>query len=202
MSIDAWLLVLLSSCTVISLRRISLRNTRAISNPCRDFHFIPRLCRVLGKYRNLDGAGCLIPLSVSGVELGYRSRTTASMAPPDWSHAGSAGLANESYRKLIRAGAICCASRIQIFALCSQLMRRVLVDYVRGRDNAKYGGNAARVPLNDAILGAPACGIGLLALDEALNSLSRIDARKSRVVGCVTSVDLVSRRRRSSWKSP
>ena len=39
-----------------------------------------------------------------------------------------------------------------------------------------------RVPLDDVLLGAPGRGIGLLALDEALDSLSRIDARKSRVV--------------------
>jgi DNA-directed RNA polymerase specialized sigma24 family protein len=61
------------------------------------------------------------------------------------------------------------------------MMRRILVDYARGRQNSKRGRDAARVPL-DVVLGAPARGIGLLAPDDALNSLSRIDARKSRVV--------------------
>ena len=61
-------------------------------------------------------------------------------------------------------------------------MRRILVDHARGRGYAKRGGSAVRVPLDDVLLGAPGRGIGLLALDEALDSLSRIDARKSRVV--------------------
>ena len=94
----------------------------------------------------------------------------------------SAGLANEDYLRLIRAGAICCENRIHFLALCSQIMRRILVDYARGRENAKRGGNAARVPLDDVLLVAPARGIGLMALDQALNSLSRMDSRKARVV--------------------
>jgi DNA-directed RNA polymerase specialized sigma24 family protein len=39
-----------------------------------------------------------------------------------------------------------------------------------------------RTPLDDVLLRTPARGIGLLALDKALDSLSRIDARKGRVV--------------------
>jgi len=94
----------------------------------------------------------------------------------------SAGLANEAYLKLIRAGGIRCENRVHFLALCSQIMRRILVDHARGRGYAKRGGNAVRVPLDDMLLGAPARGIGVLALDEALDSLSRIDARKGRVV--------------------
>ena len=94
----------------------------------------------------------------------------------------SAALANEAYLKLIRAGGIRCENRVHFLALCSQIMRRILVDHARGRGYAKRGGSAVRVPLDDVLLGAPGRGIGLLALDEALDSLSRIDARKSRVV--------------------
>ncbi len=94
----------------------------------------------------------------------------------------SAALANEAYLKLIRAGGIRCENRVHFLALCSQIMRRILVDHARGRGYAKRGGSAVRVPLDDVLLGAPGRGIGLLALDEALDSLSRIDARKGRVV--------------------
>ena len=94
----------------------------------------------------------------------------------------SAGLANEAYLKLIRAGGIRVQNRVHFLALCSQIMRRILVDHARDRGYAKRGGNAVRVPLDDVLLGTPARGIGLLALDEALDSLSRIDARKGRVV--------------------
>ena len=94
----------------------------------------------------------------------------------------SAGLVNEAYLKLIRAGGIRCENRVHFRALCSQIMRRILVDHARDRGYAKRGGSAVRVPLDDVPLVAPARGIGLLALDEALDSLSKIDARKVRVV--------------------
>jgi RNA polymerase sigma-70 factor (ECF subfamily) len=94
----------------------------------------------------------------------------------------SAALANEAYLKLIRAGGIRCDNRAHFLALCSQIIRRILVDHARGRGYAKRGGDAVRVPLDDVVLGARARGIELLALDEALESLSKIDARKGRVV--------------------
>ena len=62
------------------------------------------------------------------------------------------------------------------------MIRRILVDHARGRGYAKHGGKALRVPLDDVILGTPARGIELLALDQALSSLAMIDARKGRVV--------------------
>jgi RNA polymerase sigma-70 factor (ECF subfamily) len=94
----------------------------------------------------------------------------------------SAALANEAYLKLVRAGGIRCENRAHFLALCSQIIRRILVDHARGRGFAKRGGNAVRVPLDDVLLAARARGIEVLALDEALESLSKVDARKGRVV--------------------
>ncbi len=94
----------------------------------------------------------------------------------------SAALANEAYLKLVRAGSVRCESRVHFLALCSQIIRRILVDHARGRGYAKRGGNAEHVPLDDALLGAQTRGIEILALDQALESLSKIDARKGRVV--------------------
>ena len=94
----------------------------------------------------------------------------------------SAALANEAYLKLIRTGGIRCESRVHFLALCSQIIRRILVDHARSRRYAKRGGNAVRVSLDDVLLGARARGIEVLALDQALESLSKIDVRKSRVV--------------------
>src|SRR5579864_7432198 len=94
----------------------------------------------------------------------------------------SAALANEAYLKLIRARGIRCESRIHFLALCSQIIRRVLVDHARKRGYAKRGGKAERVPLDEVLLGAPGRGIDIQALDEALESLARIDGRKARVV--------------------
>jgi RNA polymerase sigma-70 factor, ECF subfamily len=89
----------------------------------------------------------------------------------------SAALANEAYLKLVRAGGVRCENRVHFLALCSQIIRRILVDHARGRGYAKRGGQAERVPLDDVLLGAQARGIEILALNEALESLAEIDAR-------------------------
>jgi RNA polymerase sigma factor (TIGR02999 family) len=94
----------------------------------------------------------------------------------------SAALANEAYLKLVRAGGIRCENRAHFLALCSQIIRRILVDHARGRGYAKRGGHAESVPLDDALLGAQTRGIEILALNEALESLAEIDARQARVV--------------------
>jgi RNA polymerase sigma factor (TIGR02999 family) len=94
----------------------------------------------------------------------------------------SAALANEAYLKLIRARGIQCQNRAHFFALCAQIIRRILVDYARRGRYAKRGGDAVRVPIEEAVLGTRARGIELVALDDALGSLSKIDARKGRIV--------------------
>jgi RNA polymerase sigma-70 factor (ECF subfamily) len=94
----------------------------------------------------------------------------------------SAALVNEAYLKLIRAHGIRCESRLQFFALCAQIIRRILVDHARNRRYAKRGGGAAQIPLDEALIGAPTRGADVLALDEALTSLSKVDPRKGRVV--------------------
>jgi len=94
----------------------------------------------------------------------------------------SAALANEAYLKLVGAGGIRCENRAHFLALCSQIVRRVLVDHARRRGFAKRGGGALFVTLDEALVAAQSRGIEVIALDEALEALARIDHRKSRVV--------------------
>ena len=94
----------------------------------------------------------------------------------------SAALANEAYLKLIRARGIPCENRAHFFAVCAQIIRRILVDYARRSRYAKRGGGAMQVPLDETLLGTRARGVEVLALDEALAALSKIDPRKGRVV--------------------
>ena len=94
----------------------------------------------------------------------------------------SAVLANEAYLKLVRSGGIQCENKAHFLALCSQIIRRILVDHARRRGFAKRGGKALRVSLDDVLLAAEDRGVELLALDRALDELAKIDARKSRVV--------------------
>jgi RNA polymerase sigma-70 factor, ECF subfamily len=93
----------------------------------------------------------------------------------------SAALANEAYLRLVRAG-VRCENRVHFLALCSQIIRRILVDYARRGGYAKRGGGAVRVPLDEEVAAAQFDQSGILALDLALESLSKVDPRKSKVV--------------------
>jgi RNA polymerase sigma factor (TIGR02999 family) len=93
----------------------------------------------------------------------------------------SGTLAHEAYVKLIQARGIRCQNRAHFFALCSQIIRRILVDHARKQGSAKRGGQL-QVPLDEALLGSKARGLEVEALDEALTSLYKLDPRKGRVV--------------------
>ena len=72
--------------------------------------------------------------------------------------------------------------RAHFFAVSAQMMRRILVDAARARGAGKRGGGAPHLNLNDSIDAMPDRGAELIALDEALDSLARLDPRKARVV--------------------
>ena len=93
----------------------------------------------------------------------------------------SGSLVHEAYMKLVNARGIRCNNRAHFFALCSQMIRRILVDHARKHGTVKRG-QGLQVSLDEALLGSRARGVELEALDEALNSLARIDPRKARVV--------------------
>jgi RNA polymerase sigma-70 factor (ECF subfamily) len=91
-------------------------------------------------------------------------------------------LVNETYLRLVDSKRVRWQNRVHFFAVCAQLMRRILVDHARARRSLKRGGKAVHVTLEDAPVGSPPPDEDLLALDEALTRLAAIDMRKSRVV--------------------
>ena len=93
----------------------------------------------------------------------------------------SGTLAHEAYLKLMQARGIQCGNRAHFFALCSQIIRRILVDHARRKGAGKRGG-MLQVTLDEAVLGSKARGVAVEALDEALHSLALLDQRKARVV--------------------
>lgn len=121
--------------------------------------------------------GDVMPLIYGDLRLIARRH----LARCQWQSVQSGTLAHEAYLKLIHIRGIRCNDRAHFFALCAQMIRRILVDYARKRRAAKRGG-ALQAPLDEAVLGSKARGVELEALDEALTALSRIDHRKSRVV--------------------
>jgi RNA polymerase sigma factor (TIGR02999 family) len=91
-------------------------------------------------------------------------------------------LVHEAYLRLIDSSRVRWQNRAHFFAISAQLMRRILVDFARSRRYLKRGGEAQHVSLGEALDVAEARGAALVALDDALQALARIDERKSRVV--------------------
>jgi len=91
-------------------------------------------------------------------------------------------LVNEAYLRLVDARRVRWQDRSHFLALTARLMRRVLVDHARARGYQKRGGDAARVTFVESIGGSDERPHDLVALDEALDALAKLDVRKSRVV--------------------
>jgi RNA polymerase sigma factor (TIGR02999 family) len=100
---------------------------------------------------------------------------------PDHSLQATA-LVNEAYMRLVDQRQVRWQNRAHFFALASQMMRHILVDYARRRGNAKRGGVKKQVSLNEAMIGSEQRAEDLVALDDALNNLAAIDPRRSQVV--------------------
>jgi RNA polymerase sigma factor (TIGR02999 family) len=93
----------------------------------------------------------------------------------------TSALVNEAYIRLVDYRRMRWQNRAHFFAVASQLMRRILVDHARRR-NLKRGGAVQHVPLEEAASIGGERPIDLVALDDALLALSRLDPRKVRVV--------------------
>lgn len=94
----------------------------------------------------------------------------------------TSALVNEAYLRLIDAHHVHWQNRNHFFAVSAQIMRRILVDFARARQNLKRGGRACRVSFDEGLLVSPEHGIDLLALHEALERLGALSARQSQVV--------------------
>jgi len=89
-------------------------------------------------------------------------------------------LVNEAYTRLVDYKRMQWQNRAHFFAVSAQLMRRILVDHAR-RHNLKRGGGVQHVSLDEAsVVGGE--DMDLVALDDAMNSLARLDPRKVQVV--------------------
>ena len=91
-------------------------------------------------------------------------------------------LVNEAYLRLLGGREMDWRSRAHFFAVTAEIMRHVLIDHARRRRYMKRGGEAERVPLEEAHAMTQARAAHLVALDEALDRLKQMDARKSSVV--------------------
>lgn len=91
-------------------------------------------------------------------------------------------LVHEAWLRLVTVKELQLETRAQFFALCAQLIRRILIDHARARLRARRGGGAPRVAVDEVLLVAEERLPAMVALDDALEALSVLDARKGQVV--------------------
>src|SRR3989440_3056479 len=94
----------------------------------------------------------------------------------------TSALVNEAYLRLVDAHGVRWENRSHFFAVSAQIMRRILVDFARARQNLKRGGGVRQVTLDEGLVVSPESGADLLALDEALEKLAALNPRQSKVV--------------------
>lgn len=114
-------------------------------------------------------------------ELRRIARRYIKKMPPDPTLTTTA-LVQEAYVRLIDHRHVQWRDRAHFFALCARIMRGILVDHARAHRAMKRGQGAPPVPLDDALAVTLEPRPDLLAIDEALDSLSQIDPRRGRVV--------------------
>jgi len=89
---------------------------------------------------------------------------------------------NEAYLRLAAIEGLQWQARTHFYAVSAKVMRRILADAARARFTAKRGGHAQRVDLKDSIDAIHPRSGELIALDDALAALEKVDERKARVV--------------------
>ena len=91
-------------------------------------------------------------------------------------------LINELYLRLTDLQEVDWQNRAHFFALCARQMRRILTDQARARQSHKRGGGAQPISLDEAPTVSTKPHPEVLAIDDALKALAKVDSRKSQVV--------------------
>ena len=94
----------------------------------------------------------------------------------------ASALVNEAYLRLIDITHVQWQNRVHFVAMASRLMRRILVDAARAKGCQKRDVGGPKVSLDEAFEVADTPTQDFAALDDALNALEAVDARKCQVV--------------------
>jgi RNA polymerase sigma factor (TIGR02999 family) len=94
----------------------------------------------------------------------------------------STALVHEAWLRLIDQNHVHWQNRAQFFGIAAEMIRRILIDHARNRQAAKRGDGAIKLSLDEA-LGAPDCrDFDLVALDDALKDLAKLDPKQGQLV--------------------
>jgi RNA polymerase sigma factor (TIGR02999 family) len=140
-----------------------------------------QVTQLLVRWSQGDQAACekLFPLVYD--ELRRLARRCLARERPDHTLQSTA-LVHEAYLRLVGHSAAHPDDRVHFFALAAHVMRRVLVDHARMRSANKRGGKCLTLTLNEAVALPKQPELDLMALDSALQELSRIDPQQAQIV--------------------
>ncbi len=137
--------------------------------------------RLLVEWRNGDAAALddLMPLvhaelrRLAGRYL-RRERSDHSFDPTE--------LVHEVYLRLVGKDHPGWRDRAHFYAVAAQLMRRILVDHARSLRSAKRGHGSPKIPVDESLDAAGERAADVVALDDALEDLAKLDARRSKII--------------------
>ena len=114
-------------------------------------------------------------------ELRRVARRHLQREPPGHALQATA-LVHEVYLRLVDVDRLTLHGRVHFFAVAAGLMRQILVDHARRQRADKRGGGVTLLSLDDVSPASQPTSVDVLALDQALEALSSIDARQCHVV--------------------
>jgi RNA polymerase sigma factor (TIGR02999 family) len=135
---------------------------------------------LLAKWRAGDEESLHLLLSLVYDELRRLAHRYLRKERPDHT-LQSAALVHEAYLRLIKQQPMHFENRAHFFAVSAQLMRQILVEYARRRKAAKRG-PGYKLTLDESIAPAKSRSVNLIALDDALNGLAKVDPQQCRIV--------------------
>ena len=94
----------------------------------------------------------------------------------------STALVHEAWLRLVDQKQVHWQNRAQFFGIAAEMIRRILIDHARGRQAAKRGDGAIKLSLDDALAAPNRRDLDLVALDDALRDLGKLDPQQSRLV--------------------
>jgi RNA polymerase sigma factor (TIGR02999 family) len=108
-------------------------------------------------------------------------------------------LVQESYLRLLDWRGVHGQNRAHFFATAARMMRRVLVDAARARQAIKRGEGIDAMPLDGVDVAASTPPVDMIALEEALEALAKVNRGRAMSSSCGSSADSASRRPQKRW---
>ena len=130
-----------------------------------------------------DGEPAALDLLMPAVYAELKKTANALMRRERGGHTlQPTALVNEAWLRLVRQDRVSFEHRKQFFGLAAQVMRRILVDHARAAKAGKRGGGVEPASIDHVTIATEDKAFELLALDDALTELSRVDPRQAQVI--------------------